>query len=152
LDIRTDLYSLGCTFFALVVGRPPFDGSIALKLAQHQAKPAPLLHERCPEVPEELSAVVAKMMAKKPEERYATPADVVTALTPWIGGVVQPRRSKTDARDLEPTAPIKVISTGNPKVASTGGIKGVSAEQDIYDAWTSDTRVGGVAGHVSVEV
>src|SRR5207302_848949 len=63
VDIRTDLYSLGVTFFTLVAGKPPFEGSVALKLAQHQVKPPPLLHERCPEVPPELSAVVARMMA-----------------------------------------------------------------------------------------
>ena len=41
------------------------------------------LHEVVPDVPEGLSAVVARMMAKKPEDRYQTPAELIAALTPW---------------------------------------------------------------------
>jgi serine/threonine protein kinase len=144
VDVRTDLYSLGCTFFALVTGKPPFEGSVALKLAQHQAKAPPRLHDRCPDVPPELSAVVARMMAKKQEDRYATPAEVVTALSPWVGGAVaQKRGSAADSREIDATAPMKSPSTGN--------LKGVSTNQDIYDAWTSDTRTTGTQGRVTEE-
>jgi hypothetical protein len=152
LDIRTDLYSLGCTFFTLVTGKPPFEGSIALRLAQHQAKAPPLLHERCPEVPPEVSAIVARMMAKKPEDRFDTPADVVTALSPWLGGVAPARRAAANTRDNDPTAPIKLAPAVSPRPAPTAPVKGVSADQDIYDAWTSDTRMGGAVGHATVEV
>jgi serine/threonine protein kinase len=150
VDIRTDLYSLGVTFFTLVVGKPPFEGSVALKLAQHQVKPPPLMHDRCPEVPPELSAVVARMMAKKQEDRYATPADVVTALAPWMGGAVA--RKRGDTAEIDAQAPTKGPSSGNLKTPSTGEIRGVSTDQDIYAAWTSDTRAGGVAGRVTEEV
>lgn len=83
-DIRADIYSLGATFFTLVVGRPPFDGNTTQKLLQHQIKTPPSLSALDPSFPKGLAAVVARMLAKRPDDRYATPAEVVTALAPWM--------------------------------------------------------------------
>jgi tRNA A-37 threonylcarbamoyl transferase component Bud32 len=92
-DIRADIYSLGGTLYALVHGHPPFGGkTISQKLMAHQLKPLKPLHEVVPGVPEELSAVVARMMAKKPEERYQTPAEVIEALKPWAPPRTEGRR------------------------------------------------------------
>jgi hypothetical protein len=85
LDIRADIYSLGATFFTLITGRPPFQGNTTQKLAQHQMKPAPNLSDLDPTLPPGLSAVVAKMLEKKPYDRYQTPAQVIAALGPWLG-------------------------------------------------------------------
>jgi serine/threonine protein kinase len=83
-DIRADIYSLGSSLYALIHGHPPFGGkTISQKLLAHQLRPVPPLHEVVPGVPEGLSAVVARMMAKKPAERYQTPAEVIEALAPW---------------------------------------------------------------------
>ena len=84
VDIRTDIYSLGATFFSILTGRPPFDGPTASKLIQHQMKEAPSLTKLDRTIPKVLAQVVAKMMAKKPGDRYQTPADVITALQPWL--------------------------------------------------------------------
>jgi serine/threonine protein kinase len=84
IDIRADIYSLGATFFALVTGKPPFAGTTPQKLMQHQMRTAPLLTELDPTFPEGLAQVVAKMLAKKPAQRYQTPADVIAALAPWL--------------------------------------------------------------------
>lgn len=84
IDIRSDIYSLGLTLYALVTGKPPYDGSPAQKLLFHQMKELPLLHEVQPDVPPELSAVLARMIAKSPGDRYPTPADVLHDLEPWI--------------------------------------------------------------------
>jgi serine/threonine protein kinase len=91
IDIRTDIYSLGVTLYALIVGRPPFDGSPAQKLMQHQMKPVPPVHELRPEVPEMLSAVIARMTQKVVTQRYPTPAAVLDALAPWLGNVASTR-------------------------------------------------------------
>ncbi|MGL6074041.1 MAG: serine/threonine protein kinase [Fimbriiglobus sp.] len=85
IDIRTDIYSLGVSFFALVTGRPPFDGNTTQKLMQHQMLEAPRLDDVDTTFPVELADVIAKMMAKKPEQRYKNPAEVITALAPWLG-------------------------------------------------------------------
>jgi serine/threonine protein kinase len=85
VDIRSDIYSLGATFYTLLAGQPPFHGSkLTQKLIDHQIKDPPPLHERRPDVPPELCALVRKMMAKKPEDRFQTPAAVQKALAPWL--------------------------------------------------------------------
>jgi len=84
VDIRTDIYSLGATFFAILTGRPPFDGPTASKLIQHQMKAPPSLSQLDKTIPKVLAQVVAKMLMKKPEDRYQTPADVILALQPWL--------------------------------------------------------------------
>jgi serine/threonine protein kinase len=108
-DIRTDIYSLGATFFALMAGKPPFSGSAAQKLLQHQMKDPPLLDEVRPEVPEEVSAVIVKMMQKRPEQRYPTPADVVADLAPWLPTTVAQRL--TDGLHTRPPVPLPQTTT-----------------------------------------
>jgi WD40 repeat protein len=81
VDIRADLYSLGCTLYHLLSGRPPFAGGmVAHKLLRHQTEEPEALAALRPEVPAALAAVVQKLMAKKPEERYQSPAEVAAAL------------------------------------------------------------------------
>ncbi|HET6574152.1 MAG TPA: serine/threonine-protein kinase [Fimbriiglobus sp.] len=86
LDIRADLYSLGASFFTLVTGRPPFEGNTTQKLLQHQMKSAPALVSIDKTFPPGLSAVVERMLAKTPGDRFQTPAELIAALTPWLPG------------------------------------------------------------------
>ena len=83
LDARTDIYSLGAAFYSLLTGRPPYGGSTGQKLARHQMAVPPDVRAARPDVPVELSAVIARMMAKHPDERYQTANDVIAALAPW---------------------------------------------------------------------
>jgi formylglycine-generating enzyme required for sulfatase activity len=86
-DIRSDVYSLGCTLYFLLTGRPPFQAETVLNmiLAHLQEDPAPLAKVRA-DAPAGLSAAVARMLAKKPEDRYRTPAEVAEALRPFTTG------------------------------------------------------------------
>lgn len=74
-DVRSDLYSLGCTIFYMLAGRPPFaEGTLVQKLLQHQQSPPPAIEELRPEVPKRLAAIVARLMEKDPLDRYQRPA------------------------------------------------------------------------------
>lgn len=86
VDIRADIYCLGLTFFTLVTGRPPFEGSTAGKLVKQKLAELPSLTALVPRFPPGLARVVAKMTAKHRADRYDTPADVIHALTPWVEG------------------------------------------------------------------
>jgi serine/threonine protein kinase len=84
-DTRSDIYSLGCTLYALLAGRPPFvDNSAVIVIMAHLEKEPPPLHELRPDVPAELSAVVAKMLAKDPAQRFQRPVEAAQALAPFI--------------------------------------------------------------------
>ncbi len=85
VDTRADIYSLGCSLYHMIAGRVPFPmPSLPEKLYAHQLHEADPLHALVSDVPEALSRIVAKMMAKTPEDRYPTPAVVAAALEPFV--------------------------------------------------------------------
>ncbi|HEY1375865.1 MAG TPA: protein kinase, partial [Gemmataceae bacterium] len=91
VDIRADIYSLGATFYYLLTGRGPFDeGTVTQKLIWHQTKQPDALRALRTDVPKELEAVIAKMMAKKPVHRFQEPRAVVEALQPWTQKPIEP--------------------------------------------------------------
>jgi tRNA A-37 threonylcarbamoyl transferase component Bud32 len=94
-DVRSDIYSLGCTLYQLLTGRVPFpDESVLRKLDGHRMRePEPVCDIR-PDVPAELAAVVRKMMAKKPAHRFQTPAEVAEALEPFAFSRPEKKRSR----------------------------------------------------------
>ena len=81
IDGRSDLYSLGCVLFELLVGEPPFNGPSAPSvLAQHLSTPAPALSSRAPGIPAPVAAIVSRLLAKEPDERYADARQLINAI------------------------------------------------------------------------
>jgi hypothetical protein len=78
---RSDLYSLGCTFYFLLTGRPPFARPSTLsKLRAHALEPPPPVRQARPHVPEAVTSVLDRLLAKRPEDRYASARELITGL------------------------------------------------------------------------
>lgn len=85
VDNRADIYSLGCSLYFALTAQPPFkEGSIAQRLMWHQMKEPPPMTEARADVPESLSAIIRRMMAKKPEDRFQSMSDVAAVLLKWL--------------------------------------------------------------------
>jgi len=81
VDARGDIYGLGCTFYYLLTGHPPFtEGTVAEILMKHQTADPHPVQQRRPDLPPWVAALVQKMMAKRPEDRLQTAAEVAAAL------------------------------------------------------------------------
>lgn len=77
-DIRSDIYSLGCTFFHMLAGNAPFArGTMPERIVQHMQAPPPDVRKLNPSIPAAFTRIINKMLAKKPEDRYQTPAELL---------------------------------------------------------------------------
>ena len=107
VDLRADVYSLGCTFYVLLTGQRPFDGRTVIEVvAKHTSAPLvppSLIVDRVPEV---LSKIIAKMMAKLPEDRYQNMGELIAELENYLGisSAAQFTPAEEDARLMETCA------------------------------------------------
>jgi hypothetical protein len=102
VDIRSDLYSLGCTFYFTLTGRPPFLGKHPLEIVLQHVDEEPVgLEVLRPEIPPALASIVRRLMAKRPAQRFQTPADLIAELSFFFGSGA-----------LGPSSPAPVRSSG----------------------------------------
>jgi serine/threonine-protein kinase len=125
VDTRSDIYSLGCTFFYLLTGESPF-GNLPLmqKLLAHRQTPPPNIRELRPDVPPEVEHILAKMLSKSPQDRYQIPLLLVAPLrhfcagtTALVGGLVRPPSAISLARPasgLNLARPASVLHLDRP--------------------------------------
>jgi eukaryotic-like serine/threonine-protein kinase len=86
VDGRSDLYSLGCTFYYLLTGEPPFPGGTPLeKVIRHQQDAPVSVQTRRPDVPEVVAAIVHKLLAKNPKWRYQKAGELAADLSAVVG-------------------------------------------------------------------
>lgn len=110
-DGRADLYALGCSLYHALAGRPPFiETSPMQQIVRHATTEPPTFAELKVDVPEELAAIVRKLMAKDPNQRLQTPAKVAEAIRKYLG-------NEADANKADTTLPSYLEEIKKPQEA-----------------------------------
>jgi non-specific serine/threonine protein kinase len=106
VGVPADIYSLGCVLYEMLAGEPPFTGRSPISvLSQHVAQAVPPLRRMRPEIPEGIERAIEKALAKAPDERYATAAQFVEALTAGTMGTPIPVSSTSQDIDIPHNLP-----------------------------------------------
>lgn len=117
VDIRSDLYAVGCTFYFLLTGKVPFPGGNTLeKLVRHSTDEAIPLEQLRRDVPRPLLALIRKLMAKEPKDRYQAPMEVALAVAPYAvqGPLPKLAPGGTSSTTSTPSGSTGWTATGQP--------------------------------------
>jgi eukaryotic-like serine/threonine-protein kinase len=130
-DVRSDLYSLGCTFYKLLAGCAPFSGpeqnSVSRKVEAHRHAPPPAIRTLRPDVPEPIEQLLLKLLAKRPADRVQRPQELAEALAPFARAADLPALIKRlrERGDLDgwPIDPVQVPISTNASTQSVARSK-----------------------------
>ena len=143
-DARCDIYALGCTLYALLTGQPPFTAGTFVELVQlKEAGDIPAARRVNPEVPERLDAIIARMVAKRPADRYANCAEVIAALEDLKLARTQlrlevPAEAPVPPRG-KPTSSVAADAPTSPACPATADYTGVPLPAPPVEASTAPT-------------
>lgn len=125
IDIRADIYSLGCVLYHCLTGQPPFpDTNLLSQMVRHATETPKPLREFNPAIPEGLQQIMSWMIAKKPDERYPTPERAAQALQMFLVADSEPPKPAEEPQMrkyltwLETSADSLDESIATPKVAA----------------------------------
>jgi serine/threonine protein kinase len=138
-DVRSDIYSLGCTFYHLITGQAPVpDGTAARKLHHHQHVKPLDPRELVPDLPVEVAQVLDRMMAKNPRDRYQSPEELVQHLLQLAQQLGSDGQQPDGVLSLETTSTPSAAS-GWPFLWTVLAIVGVLALVLLLDQLPSDS-------------
>ena len=148
VDVQADIYSLGCTFYFLLAGHPPFpDGTIAQKLICHQTREPKPIQEVRPDVPDEIAVILNQMLAKSIQDRYATPLEVADSLMPYVQTQLPP--PPEDEMPVLSRAARECLAAGSASGAMSGSFRQDSA---ILRSELMQQRSGKLQQHTSSRI
>ena len=119
VDARCDVYSLGCTMFFLLTGQAAFrdcGSDLIVRMAAHSIKPVAPLNQFRSDVPEDVEAIMRRMMAKAPDDRFQSAAELAKALTSIVNSYPKSDATslRTPSSNLPPPVPFDHISPNVP--------------------------------------
>ncbi len=143
IDQRADVYSLGCVLYETLAGRPPFIGSTSVSVLYQQVHSRPsYLRAFNSEVPREMARIVEQALAKRPEDRFGTAAQLGEALYPYAEGMLPPLPG-LDSRAPGATAsgPLvrEIITSGPLTPASFASVSPITPISSILPGTSSGT-------------
>lgn len=134
-DVRSDIYSLGCTFYHALTGIPPVpEGTAARKLHSHQSELPRDPRELNPAIPVALVDVLCRMMAKLPEDRFQSADELVRMLEDMSHSRIEVTSSRSSGEANSESNQFSWLAAISLLVLSIGGVAG-------YDMWKSSQTI-----------
>ena len=132
VDIRSDIYSLGCTFFRLLTTRVPFPGDNPLQVLMARcSRDAPLASSIRSEIPEPIDLIVQKMTLRDPESRFQTPEEVAEVLKPFSAAItIEGLRKRAREAGIDDVVPLQSASRPDTSDPQDAGYQQFLKEMD----------------------